>query len=266
MLKSRESMVLRLARRVIPMPTRKWLKSRMHAGISARLLVHFRHGFLEVEPLLKHIKLNGFSPETIIDGGAFVGDWSRAASRIFPQARFVMVEANEEKREQLAVATKQIANSEYVIALLGPETKPEVAFHVLEMGSSVLPELTSFSTTTRRLPMTRLDDLLDRRQSSGQILLKLDVQGFELEVLRGASLALAISEVVILEVSLLPYNQGAPSFLEVMSFMANSGFVIYDFCGQARRESDNALFQADVVFVKDNSQLRAKKKFWLRED
>ena len=69
MLKSRESMVLRLARRVIPMPTRKWLKSRMHAGISARLLVHFRHGFLEVEPLLKHIKLNGFSPETIIDGG-----------------------------------------------------------------------------------------------------------------------------------------------------------------------------------------------------
>jgi hypothetical protein len=71
--------------------------------------------------------------------------------------------------------------------------------------------------------------------------------------------------VVILEVSLLPYNEGAPLFGEVVAFMAKAGFAVYDFCGQHRRQSDHALFQTDVVFVRADSSLRACKKFWLTE-
>jgi hypothetical protein len=48
--------------------------------------------------------------------------------------------------------------------------------------------------------------------------------------------------------------------------MAKSGFAVYDFCGEHRRESDSALFQTDVVFTKLSSHLRARKKFWLNED
>jgi hypothetical protein len=40
------------------------------------------------------------------------------------------------------------------------------------------------------------------------------------------------SEVVILEVALIPYNRNAPLFAEVVAFMANEGFRVFDFCGQ----------------------------------
>jgi FkbM family methyltransferase len=254
----------RLVWRSIPMSVRNGLKPYIMAGISG-FLRRAGYGFVDFAGLLKHIKSNGFTPQTIVDVGAFVGDWSRSANRVFPNARYLLVEGNEENRGQLAAATKEITNSEYVIALLGPEQNAEVVFHVHTQGSSVLPELTSFARQERRLPMMRLDDLMAGRQAQEPILLKIDVQGFELEILRGAPLTLGNSEVVILETALLPYNQGAPLFAEVISFMADSGFVAYDFCGQHRRESDNALFQSDVMFTKANSQLRAKKKFWLHE-
>jgi FkbM family methyltransferase len=258
------SNALRLAWRSIPVTVQKRLRPYIVAGMSG-FLRQAGYGFVDFTGLLKHLRSNGFYPETIVDVGAFVGDWSRTASRVFPNARCLMVEGNQENREQLAAAAREIRNSEYVIALLGPEQKAEVVFHVNDQGSSVLRELTSFATQDKRVPMMRLDDLMAGRQVQGPILLKLDVQGFELEVLRGAELTLDGSEVVILETSLLPYNRGAPLLAEVISFMTESGFAAYDFCGEHRRESDNALFQTDIVFTKANSQLRAKKKFWLAE-
>jgi hypothetical protein len=95
--------------------------------------------------------------------------------------------------------------------------------------------------------------------------MKLDVQGFELEVLKGGGRALALSEVVILEVALLPYNDGGPLFADVVAFMNKEGFLVFDFCGQFRRESDFALFQTDVAFVRRESSLRAPRRFWLSE-
>ena len=47
--------------------------------------------------------------------------------------------------------------------------------------------------------------------------------------------------------------------------MDAAGFVPYDFCGQARRQEDHALFQTDVVFVRKDSSLRSRRKFWMDE-
>ena len=129
----------------------------------------------------------------------------------------------------------------------------------------VTDELTSFGSTPVTLPMCTLDECMLRSGFEEPLLLKLDVQGFELEVLRGAPRVLHRAEIVILESSLLPYNAGAPLLGEVIAFMAEHGFAPFDFCGQARRESDLALFQTDIVFARHDSSLRAPRKFWLRE-
>jgi len=208
---------------------------------------------------------NDFSPETIIDVGAFIGGWSQIAHQVFPDARFFLVDGNPENRERLSAATRQFNRSDSRIALLGPEDRNEVTFYVHTSGSSILRELTSFDREVKSLPMRRLDDVAAEFPCAGPCLLKLDVQGFELEVLRGGRATLRNSEVVILEVSLLPYNDGAPLSAEVVSFMTEAGFAVYDFCGQHRRQSDHALFQTDVVFARNDSPLRACKKFWLTE-
>ncbi len=260
----KSSKALRRMWHSIPASARKPLKAPIQSAIST-LVQQAGCGFIDHTGLLKHIKSNGFFPQTIIDAGAFVGDWSRTAKTVFPDARTIMVEGNEENREHLVAATRELNDSEYALAVLGPESDAEVVFHVQSQGSSVLQELTPFAGQKKVVAMTRLDDLMAGRKMPEPILLKLDVQGFELEVLRGAPATLARSEVVILEAALLPYNQGAPLFAEVISFMADADFVVYDFCGDHRRESDSALFQADVVFARTNSQLRANKKFWLHE-
>src|ERR1700687_4549123 len=124
--------------------------------------------------------------------------------------------------------------------------------------------MTSMPRSTVQLPMDTLDNLISEA-SHGPYMLKLDVQGFELEVLRGADRVLKNTEVCLLEVALMEYNHGAPLLAEVVAFMASRGFVVYDISGMFRRESDNALYMVDLMFAHKDSALRSQKRFWTRE-
>jgi FkbM family methyltransferase len=180
-----------------------------------------------------------------------------------------MFDGDPENEPALHNAVREIgARSSYFLSLLGAEKKDAVTFYRPEAGttgSSVLPELTSYDKEAIKLRMNTLDSLIEGVELSGTLLMKLDVQGFELEILKGGKKALGASEVVIMEASLLEYNEGAPLFADVVAFMRQEGFEVYDFCGQNRRETDQALFQTDVVFARRESGLRARRKFWLKE-
>ena len=243
-------------------------QTRLFAYCSSRIIEteKFRVGLLSMSGMLGKMQENGFVPLTVIDVGANVGDWSQMVASVFPATRILMIDGDPDNEPALRETVRKIgARSDYLVTLLGPARKDAVSFHRLGTGSSVLPELTSFSKNVITLTMETLDTVTDRHGLQTGALLKLDVQGFELEVLRGGKRALGLSEVVIIEVALIPYNEGAPLFAEVVAFMNEAGFVAFDFCGQLRRESDSALFQTDVAFVRRDSQLRAQRKFWLRE-
>jgi FkbM family methyltransferase len=226
----------------------------------------FRLGFPYVMGLLENLKKNGFAPQTVIDVGANVGDWSRMTSQVFPSAQFFMIEGNPDNEPFLRNSASMVGeNSEYSILLLGPEEKGGVTFYKLGTGSSVLRELTTYDSSQVTLPMRTLDGFMESRHYNSPVLLKLDVQGFELQVLLAGTATLSRAEVVIMETSLLPYNENAPLFAEVVAFMAAREFLAFDFCGQLRRQTDDTLFQTDVVFVKKDSALRAPRRFWRGE-
>ncbi len=252
---------------VIPVSVRSPLASLFIKGLPE--LEGFRLGVPTVVGLLESLKKSGFEPQTIIDIGANVGNWSRMAHQVFPSAQFFMIDGNPDNEPSLRSSATDIGrDSECSISLLGPEEKSDVTFYKLGTGSSVLAELKPFDksqVSEVTLPMRTLDGFLENRQLESPALLKLDVQGFELQVLRGATATLSRAEVVILETSLLPYNENAPLFAEVIAFMAEREFLAFDFCGQARRQTDQALFQTDVVFVRRDSALRMPRKFWLGE-
>ena len=109
--------------------------------------------------------------------------------------------------------------------------------------------------------MRTLDSICSEAGFEKIDLLKLDVQGYELEVLRGAERSLLNTEVILMEVSLLGVNQGAPLVNEVLQFMAQRNFRAYDVCSFIRRPLDNALWQSDFVFVNEASHLLAKQSF-----
>lgn len=210
---------------------------------------------------LSQLRGSGFVPSTVIDIGANRGNWTLETQRAFPSASFVMIDADPVNSAILKQICSSRPRCKFFTALLGAESREEVRFYQMGTGSSVLSERSSADRNELALTMTTLDELV-AAEANSPILLKLDVQGYELEVLRGAQKVLAEAEIVILECSLIQYNDGAPLFAEVVSFMNEHGFVVYDFCGQMRRDSDGALFQIDVIFARENSALRKAFNRW----
>lgn len=206
---------------------------------------------------LEKIKSLGFEPRAIIDVGAYAGEWTRSIRHIFPDARFLMVEAQPKKMAHLE-NVKRMDPGRLLIknCLLGPETKSAVPFFEMDTGSSVLEENSCQPREKIFLDMTTLDSLLSEFNLQGPLLLKLDVQGFELEVLRGSRIALDAAEFVLLEVSTLNYNRGAPLVAEVLDFMNQRGFVLFDIADLGRKSNDQVLFQMDVLFAKKDSNIR----------
>ena len=109
--------------------------------------------------------------------------------------------------------------------------------------------------------MRTLDQVVEGTQFAAPDFLKLDVQGFELAVLRGGLRALQSAEAALLEVNLMETYKGAPLLNETVTFMEDHGMLAYDFCTFYRRPLDNALWQVDMVFVRKDSPLRASQRW-----
>jgi hypothetical protein len=87
-------------------------------------------------------------------------------------------------------------------------------------------------------------------------ILKLDVQGYELEVLKGACDTLKSVDVVVLETSVLPYNADTPLTGDVVAAMHALGFnVLAVLEMHYTGERDDLLFQVDFAFVRKDSRL-----------
>jgi hypothetical protein len=90
--------------------------------------------------------------------------------------------------------------------------------------------------------------------------IKIDVQGHELEVLRGAEKVLKDCIFCLLEVSLLSLGN-EPPLIEVMNYMDENGFQLYDISQFMRRPYDKALYQSDFLFIKKNSTFISQKRW-----
>jgi FkbM family methyltransferase len=185
------------------------------------------------------------------------------AHRIFPRADILAIEPQREKQSQLEKLSQTHENIRNVGVLLGPASDETVDFHLNESVSSVLPEHESDAPTQERRSLTTLDLLVEGSVFAQPDLLKVDVQGYELEVLRGAEQTLSAHppELILMEVSLLEINEGAPLLAEVVAFMDERSYQMYDICSFMRRPYDDALWQIDALFAHSSSKLVSSKRW-----
>lgn len=219
-----------------------------------------RHHRQSLAGSLAHATTLGLAPQTVLDVGVAWGTPELYAA--FPDANHVLVEPLREFEPHLQKLCQRYPHMRYHIALAGaPETE--------QAGDAIInvwPELVGSTIyakkeddaerEARRVPAVTLDTLCAQHQDPGPYLLKVDVQGAELEVLRGAETVLKQCEYVVLETAFFQHQIGEPLFPEVYAFMRERGFAIYEFFEPKYRPYDGAMYQIDVAFVREAGPFR----------
>ncbi len=86
------------------------------------------------------------------------------------------------------------------------------------------------------------------------VLMKVDVQGFELDVLAGAETTLQRVDVLIVETSMVELYERQPLFHEVYEFLRARGFVFAGSFDQILDPSGGAVLQADAIFLRTTNR------------
>jgi FkbM family methyltransferase len=216
----------------------------------------------KTETALDHLVKKGFRPKVIFDVGAAKGYWSELANYFFPDAEFYLLDplkANEPRLQELCAGHPNI---HYFLNAAG-EREDEMVINVTPDldGSSLLSFGRDPQPEDQIVKVVTLDSLLEKGLAQPPQLVKMDVQGYELKALNGGQKLFATAEVFILEISLFEFLPGTPLFHEVVAYMAQRGYVVFDVAGFLRRPFEDDLAQVDLVFVKRGTALVASQRW-----
>lgn len=180
---------------------------------------------------LYKLAAEGFNPEVIYDVGSCVLHWTNEAKRIWPNSKYYVFEAMT-----VCEFLYKEAGLEYEIGLLSDVDGREIDFYENQVhpgGNSYYREnpeaspgaLEFFTDSHRKVYNSKtIDTIVAKRGFRLPSLLKMDVQGAELDVLKGATNTLSMVTDVILELQRIEYNKGAPMRETVIEYMDSIGF------------------------------------------
>jgi FkbM family methyltransferase len=211
-------------------------------------------GFEPLHASLRRLAAQGFEPSFVLDVGSSTGVWSDVAARTFRQAQYLLVEPLLSRYDPEAVHgfRQRLPRASYIEAAAGARAgSAELYLDAQLYGSSLMAESLPASSSTVRVPMLALDELAQRHGLSAGGLLKLDVQGAELEAMEGAERLLReLVNVVVVEVSLRPGGEALPSWREIDQRLQSFGFGVWDQAGSWRHPDSGVLLQMDLVYVR----------------
>ena len=213
--------------------------------------------FESTESVLTALERHGFHPAIAIDAGANVGDWTRCARTIFPMAECHMIEPQPACRPALADLARRDPHVHlHAVALTLPDVTEVRMSGAGSTGASIS---TDGDDDVIAVPASSFDRLFGGLLTRGQRpLVKLDVEGHELDLLSGASTSLHAIEVIITEVRFYDIGRsGHPVFLEVLNFLSARDFELFDFVSLGSRRRDGRLRIGDAVLVRKDSALLA---------
>jgi FkbM family methyltransferase len=213
---------------------------------------------------LEYAKARGLAPKTVFDVGVGTGTpWLYEA---FPNAKLVLFEPLAVFDEDLCRLARNYNADVHRVALAEQEGVTQEFNHDIEfpMNSSLLrlePRCATLSAKYRHhghefeQVTVRLDTLDHLNTYEPPYMLKLDVEGSETRVLRGALKTLQSTEFLIAEISVMTRQSGEPTFAEVISLLDEDGFQLFDIPSISQAGPTGQLVYLDAAFVPKNSGL-----------
>ena len=197
------------------------------------------------------------SPATIVDVG--VGAGTPELYKAFPDAGLLLIEPLAEYEPHLKAICASRPRCRYALAAVGArkDTRSiQVVPGFLEHSSFLTrtPLAATYNLVEERVVnVTTLDTLMAELSPTPPFGLKIDTEGLELDVIRGATAFLRETEFVIAEVSILKRFESSYTFAEFISEMAARGFEVFDVLQVVRPDPSGTRY-VDLAFV--NSRRR----------
>ena len=202
---------------------------------------------------INRIKSHGYVPDTVFDIGAHHGYWTMNCNSIFNSASFYLFEAIPYTELYQNIRNTNNPNIKLHNVILNETDTWVDWFEMRNTGDSFFPELTKHfkDCVPTKKPSYALDNILSAEELNNisNAFVKIDCQGAEIPILKGASKLLEKTDFVLLEIPVFgEYNKGVPSFLEHIVFMDSIGFTVYELTDNHHSNGFN--IQADVIFIK----------------
>jgi FkbM family methyltransferase len=221
--------------------------------------VAVKHRVAAATEHLEAIRLT--SANTLIDAGANKGQFSLAFRHTRPDARIIAFEPLPEAADTYDMVFGRDARSGLQRAALGSAERTATFFVADRSDSSSLlrpgdGEERAFGVRaagTINVPVKRLDSCIDLDSLEHPILLKVDVQGGELELFEGAN-SLEPVDYIYVELSFVELYEGQPLFQDVVDYLTRRGFTMIGFFNQVSTPEFGPT-QVDVLFRSAPPQL-----------
>jgi FkbM family methyltransferase len=203
--------------------------------------------------------LRHYSIKTVIDVGANVGQFAAEIRAALPEAFIYSFEPMKECYEKLQSSRRHDPKFKAFNVALG-ETAGQSVIHKnsyapsssMLSNSKLLEQAFPFTaeSTDEKIEVKTLDSVLSAGSLQKNILLKLDVQGYEEKVLRGDLKLLEQTSIVLAETSFYTLYEGQPLFEDMYTFLHDRGFEYHGSLQNKRHPKTGEILFEDSIFMR----------------
>lgn len=207
----------------------------------------------------ENVWLQNMDIKTVIDIGANIGQSAKLFHNIFPHSFIYSFEPLDDCFSKLQSNTKHINNFKAFKIALGDKKGTQKIYKNDYTPSSSLLKMDNLHKnifpftsheTIETVEIDTLDNIIAKLDLKTNILLKIDVQGYEDKVLIGSINVLKRIKVIIIECTFKELYEGQPSFSDIYDFLYKNGYIYAGTFGDEMRSPiDGTPLQADCIFI-----------------
>ena len=208
---------------------------------------------------LDKLKNNKYVPKIIFDIGAYHGTWTNNMLKIYPNSKYYLFEAINYSELDNLNNYHNISIHKNII--LSNKVKQINWYEGCNTGDSIFKEKSIVYKDIKPVIKSAISldfyikqNNLFNNNPISNIFIKIDCQGSEIDILKGASSILPYTDFILLEIPLFgKYNENVPNFREHIEYLDNIGFIPYDILDN--HYINNFNMQVDMLFINKNNIL-----------